>query len=204
MGGFDLLALITPKIDHPQAVLLPLEQIVELRLCLAPARVGLGNGFRGNVAKAVEQYALLSLVETGEGFALRMNQGKFGGKLAEDRHGGGLVVDEDAALTSGENLAAQYDLGALGIDSVLFKNRLCSWRGFEDTRYHGLFGAVTHDLCGGLAPHQQRQGIYKDRLAGARFSREQVQSHTKCGDGVVDNRVVLGTQLDKHPLQPFV
>ena len=55
MGGLDLLALIAPQIDHAQAVLLALQQFVELCCGVAPARVGLGDGIGGDAAKAVEQ-----------------------------------------------------------------------------------------------------------------------------------------------------
>ena len=62
-GGFNFLALIAPEIDHAQAVLLALEQIVELFLGGAPAGMSLGDRVRREAAKAVEQGALLSLVE---------------------------------------------------------------------------------------------------------------------------------------------
>ena len=44
MGGLDFLALIAPEIDHAEAVLLALEQVVELVLGGVPVGVGCGDG----------------------------------------------------------------------------------------------------------------------------------------------------------------
>ncbi len=154
-------------------------------------------------AKAVEQNALLGLVEAGEGFGLRVNQGELGRKLPEDGNGGGLIVDEDAAFAGGKNLAAQNDLGAFGVDAVFFEDRFGARCGLEDAGDDGLVGAVADHFGRGLATHQQRQRIDKDRLACAGFSGEQVESRAECGDGVIDDGVVFGAQFDEHPVQPF-
>jgi len=55
-----------------------------------------------------------------------------------------------------------------------------------------------------FAPHEERQGIHKDRLACAGFAGEQVEPGAKRGDGMIDDRVVLGAQLDEHSLRPFL
>jgi len=51
-------------------------------------------------AEAIEQNALLVLIEAGERFSLRMNQSQFGRKLAQYSNSGGLIVDEDSAFAS--------------------------------------------------------------------------------------------------------
>jgi hypothetical protein len=84
--------------------------------------VGFGNGVGGEAGEAVEQDALLGLVEAGEGLGLRVDQGQLRRKLLEHGHGSGLVVDEDAALAGRQNLAAQNDLVAFGVDAVFFED----------------------------------------------------------------------------------
>ena len=79
MGGFDLLLLVAPEIDHAEAVLLALEEVVELLLGGAPAGVGFGDGGGVEAAEAVEEDALLGLVEAAEALALGVDQGQFGG-----------------------------------------------------------------------------------------------------------------------------
>ena len=198
VGGFDLLALIAPEIDHAQAVLLALEQVVELCLGGAPAGVGLGDGVSGDAAEAVEQDALLGLVEAGERLGLRVDEGEFGRELLEDGDGGGLVVDEDAALAGGEDFAAQNDLGAFGVDAVFFEDGLGAGRGLEDAGDDGLVGAVADDFGGGFAAHQQGQRIDEDGFACAGFAGEQVEAGAERGDGVIDDGVVFSAQFDEH------
>ena len=44
---------------------------------------------------------MLRLVEAGEAFGLRVDESELGRELLEDLNGGGLIVDEDAALAGG-------------------------------------------------------------------------------------------------------
>jgi hypothetical protein len=152
MGVVDLLVLIAPQIDHAQAVLLALEQVVELFLRVAPAGVGFGDGVRREAAEAVEEDALLGLVEAAEALALGVDQGQLGGKLAENGDGGRLVVDEDAALAGGEDFAAQNDVVAAGVDAVFFQDGLGVGRGFKDAGHDGLVGAVADHSAEDLPP----------------------------------------------------
>ncbi len=47
-------------------------------------------------------------------------------------------------------------------------------------------------------PISKGQSIDQDRLACPCFSGEQVESWAKNSDGMIDNGVILSTQLDKH------
>ena len=127
-----------------------------------------------------------------------MDQGQFGGELAEDGDGGRLVVDEDAALAGGENLAAQDDLVAVGVDAVLFEDGFGVVRGLEDAGYDGLVGAVADQFDGGFAAHEQGQRIDQDGFARAGFAGEQVEAGAEGGDGVIDDGVVFSAQFDEH------
>ena len=167
-------------------------------LAVAPAGVGLGDGVGGDAAEAVEEDALLGLVEAGEGFGLRVDQGQFRGELLENGDGGGLVVDEDAALAGGEDFAAQDDFGAFGVDAVFFEDGFGAGGGLEDAGDDGLVGAVANHVGGGLAAHQQRERIDEDGLARAGFAGEQVEAGAEDGDGVIDDGVVFGAQFDEH------
>ena len=84
-----------------------------------------------------------------------MDEGELGGELLEDGDGGGLVVDEDAALACGENFAAENDVGGFGVDAVGFEDGFGSGRGLEDAGDDGLVCAVADDVGGGLAAHQK-------------------------------------------------
>ena len=113
MGSGNLFALIAPQIDHAQTVLLALQKIVEPAADALPSGMGLGDGVVRDAAEAIEQNALLRLIEAAGGFALRVDEGQLRGKLAQDGNGSGLVVDEDASLAVGEDFAAQDNLGAV-------------------------------------------------------------------------------------------
>ena len=81
---------------------------------------------------------------------LRVDEGELGRELLEHRDGGGLVVDEDAALAGGEDFAAENDLGAFGVDAVFFENGFGAGRGLEDAGDDGLVGAVADHFGRGL------------------------------------------------------
>ena len=119
---------------------------------VAPAGVGFGDGVGGDAGEAVEQDALLGLVEAGEGFGLRVDEGQFRRELLEDGDGGGLIVDEDAAFAGGEDFAAQNDFAAFGVDAVFFEDGFGAGRGLEDAGDDGLFGAVADNFRGALPP----------------------------------------------------
>jgi hypothetical protein len=198
MGSLNLLLLIAPEIDHAQAVLLALEQIVELLLGVAPAGVSLGDGLGRDAAEAVEEDALLRLIEAGAGVGLGVNQGQLRRKLAEDGNGGRLVIDEDAPLAGGEDFAAQNHFIAAGVEAVFFEDGLGAGGGLEDAGDDGLVRAVAHQIGRGFAAHQQGQRVHQNGFARAGFAREQVQGGTEGSDGVIDDGVVLSAQFDKH------
>ena len=153
MRLLDLLALVAPQVHHAQPVLFALEQLVQLGRSLAPACISRGNGLGGKPAKAVEQDALLRLVEAADGLALRVNQRQLRRQLLEHGHRGRLVVHEDASFARGENLAAQDDLVAFRVDAVFFEDGLGRARGLEDAGHHGLVRAVPNHFYGRLATH---------------------------------------------------
>jgi hypothetical protein len=144
------------------------------------------------------------LIEARESLGLSVDQSELWRKLAQNGDRGRLIIDKDATFAVGKNLAAENDLGAFGVDPVVFKNGFGGGCGLENAGHDGFIGAMTHNFCRRLTTHQQRQSIYKNRLPSAGFAGEQVESRAKCGDGVIDNRVVLGAQLDEHSLRPFV
>jgi hypothetical protein len=109
-----------------------------------------------------------------------------------------LIIDEDAAFSSRENLAAENDLRAFGVDAVVFKDGFGGGCGLEDAGDDGLVGAMANNFCRRFATHEERQSIYKNRLACAGFAGEQIEAGTKRGDSMIDDRVVLGAQLDEH------
>ena len=199
VGGLDFLALVAPEIDHAEAVLLALEEVVELVLGGVPVGVGGGDGVEGDAGEAVEEDALLGLVEAGVGLGLGVDEGQFWGELLEDGDGGGLVVDEDAALAGGEDLAAEDDVVAFRVDAVLFQDGFGAGGGLEDAGDDGFFRAVAYNFRGRLATHKQGERIYQYGFACAGFAGEEVEAGAELGDGVIDDGVIFSAQFDEHP-----
>ncbi len=127
-----------------------------------------------------------------------MDKGELGRELLENLHGGGLIVDEDAALAGREHLAAKNDLGAFGIDAVGFENGLGAGSGLKDARDDGFFGAVSDYFRRRFAAHQQREGVDKNGFARAGFSGEEVEPGAERGNSVIDDGVVFSAQFDEH------
>ena len=113
-------------------------------------------------------------------------------ELLENGHGRRLVVDKHPSLARGQNFAAQDDLVSFGVNAVILKHSLSSWRGFENACDYSLVGSMAHDFRRGLSPHQECQRIYKNGLASARFAGQKVQPRAKNGDGMIDNSVIFG------------
>ena len=176
VGRRDLLALIAPEIDHAEAVLLTLDEVVEFGGGVTPAGVGCGDGLNGDAAEAVEEGALLGLVEAGEGLALGVDKGELRGKLLEDGDGGGLVVDEDAAFAVGLDFAAEDDLVAGGVDAVVLEDGFSAGGGLKDAGDDGFVCAVADEVSGGFAAHEEGERVDKDGFAGAGFAGEQVEA----------------------------
>jgi hypothetical protein len=166
-----------------------------------PAGVSLAHGFGRKAAEAVEQGALLRLVEAAQGLALRVHQRQLRRQLLEDGDRRRLIVDEHAALARGQNLAPQDDLIALRVDAILLEDGLRARGAFKHAGDSRLIRAVAHYLCRRLAPHQQGQGVHQNRLPCPGLAREQVQTGPKNGNGVVNNRIIFRAQFYKHPSQ---
>ncbi len=133
----------------------------------------------GKITEAIEQDALLVLIEAGMRFSLRVHQGQFRRELAQNSDGSRLIVDEDAPLAVGEDFAAKDNFGAFRVDAVVFEDGFGAGSGLKDAGHHGSFCTVAHHLLGRLSPHQQRQGIHENRLSRAGLAGEQVQSRAK-------------------------
>src|SRR6266700_1851804 len=122
MRCFNFLVLIGPQVNHAKPVLLASEQFFQLRSSILPGRAGLGDCIGGEAGEAIEEDALLGLVETGKRLSLRVDEGELGGELAKNGDSGGLIVHENSALTGGEDFATEDDFVAFGVDPVLFKD----------------------------------------------------------------------------------
>jgi len=198
LGLGDFLVLIAPEVDHAEAVLLALDEFVEVIGGLAPADVGFSDGVGGEAGEAVEEGALLGLVEAGEGFALGVDEGEFRGELLEDGDRGGLVVDEHSAFAVGLDFAPEDDFVAGGVDAVLLEDGVCASGGLEDAGDYGLVCAVADEVGGGFAAHEEGKRVNENGFACAGFAREEVEAGAELSDGVIDDGVVLSAQFDEH------
>ena len=161
--------------------------------------VGCGDGVGGDAGEAVEEDALLGLVEAGVGFGLRVDEGELGGELLEDGDGGGLVVDEDTAFAGGEDLAAEDDVVAFGVDAVFFEDGFGAGGGLKNAGDDGFIGPVADNFDGGLATHEERKCIYQYGLTRAGFAGEEIEAGAERGNGVIDDGVIFSAQFDEHP-----
>jgi hypothetical protein len=127
-----------------------------------------------------------------------VDEGELGRELLEDLDGGGLVVDEDAALAGGEDFAAEDDLGAFGVDAVGFEDGFGAGRGFEDAGDDGLVGAVADDSPEAFAAHEEGERVDEDGFACAGFAGEEIEAGAEGGDGVIDDGVVFSAEFDEH------
>ena len=85
-----------------------------------------------------------------------MNHGQVRSELFQNRYRCRLIVDEDASLATGRDLAAQDNLSVFGIDAVFFENRVNRGRNhFEHCRNGCLVSAVTHGVGRGFVAQQQ-------------------------------------------------
>ncbi len=110
-----------------------------------------------------------------------------------------LIIDEDAALAAGCDLAAQDDLAVLGVDSVFFEHAVDRRRAnLENRRDRGLLGAVADGVAGGFIAQQQGQRVDEDGFSGAGFAGQQVEAGSKLHGDVVDDRVVFDPQFQQH------
>ena len=137
------------------------------------------------------------------GLGLGVDEGQLGGELLEDGDGGGLVVDEDAALAGGEDLAAEDDVVAFGVDAVFFQDGFGAGGGLENAGDYGFFRAVADNFRGRLATHQEGKRIYQYGFARAGFAGEEVEAGAELGDGVIDDGVVFSAQFDEHLEDPI-
>src|SRR5439155_16244168 len=90
------------------------------------------------------------------------------------------------------------DFAALGVYTVLFEDGLGAGRSAEHAGHDSLVSTVTNDVRGCLSPHQKRQSIDQNGLAGAGFAGEQIEPGAENGDSVIDDGVVLGSEFDEH------
>ncbi len=127
-----------------------------------------------------------------------MDEGQLGGELLEHLHGGGLVVDEDAALAGGEDFAAENDVVGFSVDAVGLEDGFRAGRGLEDTGDHGLVGAVADHVGRGFAAHEEGERVDQDGLACAGFAGKEIEAGAEGGDGVIDDGVVFSAEFDEH------
>jgi hypothetical protein len=127
-----------------------------------------------------------------------VDKGEFRSELLEDGDGGGLVVDEDAALSSCLNFATENDFAARGVDAVFFEDGFGGGGGLEDAGDYRLVCAVADQLGGGLAAHEKGEGVNEDGFACAGFAGEEVEAGAEDGVGVIDDGVVFSAQFDEH------
>src|SRR3954468_14165709 len=123
-------------------------------------------------------------------------------QLAQDIHGGGLVVHEDASLAARRNFATQDDGIVFAVEPVAFENLSDGFFGgaicFEDGSDHGAVGSRADDIGGGFLSEEQGESIDQDRFASASFAGQEVESSGEFDRQVVNDCVVFQPQFHQH------
>jgi len=127
-----------------------------------------------------------------------VDQGELGCELAQDADGCRLVIDEDATLSVGRDLAAEQNVVGLGVDAVGFEDGSGSGCELEDAADDGFVGSVADEVGRGFAAEQEREGVDEDRLAGSGFAGEEVEAAAEPGLRPIDDGVIFGTQFQQH------
>ena len=127
-----------------------------------------------------------------------MDERKLGRELLEDLDGGGLVIDEDAALAGREDFAAKNDFGAFGVDAVGFEDGFGAGGGLEDAGERGFLSAVADEFSRTFAAEEEGERVDEDGFAGAGFAGEEIEAGPEGGDGVIDDGVVFSAEFDEH------
>ena len=169
-GLFDLLALEAPQVDLAQPVLLVALQLGHPPAELPQTHVQLGRGTGVDPGKGVQQGQPGRRVE-GEGehrLALGVYGAQPGRQLFQDADRGRLVVDEDASLAVGGDLAPQDQQAAVAVQSVGLQQGqglfLVPLEGASDNR---LLGPMADHPGRRLLPQQQGQSVDQQRLPRA-------------------------------------
>jgi len=178
-------------------------QLFDASTNFVPRGVGRGRRLNPAAGKCIEQCETRGSVERQYRFILGVDCGEMGSKLAEDGDGGGLIVDEDAALAGGGNLAANDQRAVFGfIQTVVLQNFIdCVFRNSCALKYRGDDRAVRAGadyLARRFIAQEQSQSIDQNGFASAGFTGEHVEAGGKLHRCVVNDGVVFQAQFDKH------
>ncbi len=90
-----------------------------------------------DAGEGIQQRQTRSRIERQHRFVLRVDHGQVRRKLLQHRNRCRLVVDEDASLAAGGNLAPQDELRLFGVEAVGFEHRVDGFGvGLEDRGDH--------------------------------------------------------------------
>ena len=135
-----------------------------------------------------------------------MDGGKVRRKLAQHAHRGRLIVDEDAALPSGRDLAPQNDglVFVVGIDAVGLENSgndlFRPLVNFKNSRDHGPISAGANHIGGSLLAKKKRERINQNGFPRSGLAGQQVQASRELYRQIVDDRVIFKPQFGEHKL----
>ncbi len=149
--------------------------------------------------EGVQQRQPRTRVKRQHRLVLRVDDRQVRRKLLQHRHRRRLIVDEDASLAAGRDLAPQNDLRLLAVEAVVFQNFVDGLGlGFEHRRDDSLVGAVADGVAGRFVAQQQGQGVDQDGFSGAGFAGQQIETGGELHGNIVDDRVVFDSQFQQH------
>lgn len=200
--GFDFGALEAPEVGKAELFLFGAVEAGEFAEGGLPAGVGLGGPFEsgGGGPGFVEEFAL---GVGGEEFllvVLAVDVAEEGGDVAEEGDGDGAGGGEGAGFASGEEFALDEEFAVFGFEAGGSEKGLEAGIGGqgEEARDESAGGAGSDHLGGGASAEQEAEGVDDERLAGAGFAGEGVETGVQAKTEAFDDGKVLDGEFDQH------
>src|SRR5262249_40349500 len=153
--------------------------------------------------EGIEQVQVTARAQEGLRLMLAVDLDQRLAQLLGHRQGGVRVVEEDPSAAAPDQLAAHDELAVVRVEAVRLEesgDRALLGQG-EHRLDRGGVGAGADGL-GRLGPlaEEQREGVDRDRLAGARLSGQDVEAGPEGNRDGIEDREVPDSQLFQHRL----
>ena len=165
-----------------------------------------GNCGAVSAGERIQQRQARTGVEGQHRLVLGVDDRQVRSKLLEHGHRCRLVVDEDASLAAGGDLAPQDELAVIGVASMPLASSAATSAGESASKTaddDGLLRPVANGVGGSFVAQQQGERVDEDGLSGAGFAGQQVEAGSELHGHVVNDRVVFDPQFQQHVRSRF-
>jgi hypothetical protein len=156
---------------------------------------------------SIEQVLPRRGIEVCDRFILRVDHRQVRCNLFQHRHRRRLIVDEDAPLAAGGNLAPQNQRAVLRVQAVRLEDAFDRPRrrslALKHRRDHRPLGTRANHVGGSLFPQQQSQGVDQNRLPRPGLAGQKIQTSRELDHDIVDHRVIFESKFGQHKVLRF-